>query len=199
MKKEMLYLILVVVVPAIIVIIIMRIAVLNYLMMNDNNYINEDNNVENSDKIDDLLEYFDESRLNSLYSSAKDIANWYDEAVVADALGSPNEQRLAGIEIGDDWICIGELFNKKSSTENPEYGGKSFAEMVGLSANDVNLTTTTPYNGNESSITFNTCSSIRDTNNGVEVLLVAEKDGSFDVTSANVTYAFSTDDSGKVR
>ena len=71
--------------------------------------------------------------------------------------------------------------------------------MVGLSANDVNLTTTTPYNGNESSITFNTCSSIRDTNNGVEVLLVAEKDGSFDVTSANVTYAFSTDDSGKVR
>ena len=52
MKKDVGILILVVVVPAIIVIIIMRIAVLNYLMMN------EDNSVDSSDKIDDLLEYF---------------------------------------------------------------------------------------------------------------------------------------------
>ena len=193
MKKDVGILILVVVVPAIIVIIIMRIAVLNYLMMN------EDNSVDSSDKIDDLLEYFDESRVSSLHSSAIGIANWYDEAVVFDALVSPNEMRLAGITVGEDWVCIGTLVNTQSSTENPDYGGKSLADMAGLSANDVNLTTITPYNGIESSITSNTCSSIRDADNGVEVLLVAVKGGSFDVSNASVTYAFSTDDSGKVR
>ena len=146
-----------------------------------------------------ILDSMDTSRVSSLHSSAKGIANWYDEAVVADGLASYNQRRLSGITVGSDWVCIGSLVNTQSSTENPTYGGKSLADMAGLSAGDVNLSTTNVYNGTESSITSNTCSSIRSTNNGVEVLLVAVKGGSFDVSNASVTYALSSAENGMKR
>lgn len=146
-----------------------------------------------------ILDSMDTSRVSSLHSSAKGIANWYDEAVVADGLVSYNQRRLSGIEVGSNWVCIGSLVNTQSSAENPDYGGKSLADMSGLSAGDVNLSTTNSYNGTESSITSNTCSSIRSTSNGVEVLLVAVKGGSFDVSNKSVTYALSSSENGVAR
>lgn len=146
-----------------------------------------------------ILDSMDTSRVSSLHSSAKGIANWYDEAVVADQLVSTNEMRLDGINVGTEWVCIGSLVNTASSTDNPNYGGKSLADMAGLSAGDVNLGITNVYNGNEESITANTCSSIRDGRNGVEVLLVAVKGGSFDVSNKSVTYALSSSEGGVAR
>ncbi len=146
-----------------------------------------------------ILDSMNTSRISSLHSSAKGIANWYDEAVVADGLVGYNERRLSGITLGDDWVCIGSLVNTQSSTENPTYGGKSLADMAGLSENDVNLDTTVAYNNIESSITSSTCSAIRETRNGVEVLLVAKKGGSFDVSNSSVTYALSSAENGVAR
>ena len=148
---------------------------------------------------DELMDSFDENRVTSLHSTAKGAANWYDEAVVADSLSDFSEHRLTGIDVGNEWVCIGTLVNTQSSTDNPDYGGKTLADMAGLSANDVNLNTTNVYNGVESSITSDTCSSIRSTDNGTEVLLVATKGGSFDVESASVVYALSSAEKGIMR
>lgn len=149
-----------------------------------------------------ILDSMDTSRKSSLHSSAKGIANWYDEAVVADQLVGTNERKLTGIlemVVDDKWVCIGSLVNTASSTDNPNYGGKSFADMTELLASDVNLSTTNVYNGTESSITSNTCSSIRNGRNGVEVLLVAVRGGRFDVSSESVTYALSSAEGGVAR
>ena len=146
-----------------------------------------------------ILDSMDTSRVSSLHTSAKGIANWYDEAVVTDGLVSYNERRLTGINVGTSWVCIGSLVNTASKTDNPKYGTKKLADMAELSDGDVNLGTTNVYNGNESSITASTCSSIRDGDNGVEVLLVAVKGGSFDVSNASVTYALSSAEGGVAR
>lgn len=147
-----------------------------------------------------ILDSMDTSRVSAIHSSAEGVAKWYDEAVVADGLVSYDQRRLSGITVDANWKCIGTLANNQSQTDNPEYGGKTFADMAGLSGSDVKLDGT-PYSGEPSAnnVTANTCSSIRSTRNGTEVLLVAVKGGRFDVSNAQITYAFSSAENGATK
>ena len=200
-KKMILSIILVILIAMVVILSVLKFSGIGERMINNGDVTNEvdDNNSDDDMTNDELMDSFDENRVTSLHSTAKGAANWYDEAVVADVLADFSEHRLTGIDVGNEWVCIGSLVNTQSVEENPDYGGKTLADMAGLSANDVNLNTTNVYNGVESSITSDTCSSIRSTDNGTEVLLVATKGGSFDVESASVVYALSSAEKGIMR
>ena len=199
-KRMILSIILVILIAMVVILSVLKFSGIGERMINNGNVTNEVDEDDIYDMTyDELMDSFDENRITSLHSTAKGAANWYDEAVVADSLADFSEHRLTGIDVGNEWVCIGTLVNAQSSTDNPDYGGKTLADMAGLSANDVNLNTTNVYNGVESSITSDTCSSIRSTDNGTEVLLVATKGGSFDVESASVVYALSSAEKGIMR
>lgn len=199
-KKMILSIILVILIAMVVILSVLKFSGIGERMINNGDVTNEVDEDDIYDMTyDELMDSFDENRVASLHSTAKGAVNWYDEAVVADSLSDFSEHRLTGIDVGNEWVCIGTLVNTQSSTDNPDYGGKTLADMAGLSANDVNLNTTNVYNGVESSITSDTCSSIRSTDNGTEVLLVATKGGSFDVESASVVYALSSAEKGIMR
>lgn len=199
-KKMILSIILVILIAMVVILSVLKFSGIGERMIKNGDVTNEVDEDDIYDMTyDELMDSFDENRVASLHSTAKGAANWYDEAVVADSLSDFSEHRLTGIDVGNEWVCIGTLVNTQSSTDNPDYGGKTLADMAGLSANDVNLNTTNVYNGVESSITSDTCSSIRSTDNGTEVLLVATKGGSFDVESASVVYALSSAEKGIMR
>lgn len=199
-KKMILSIILVILISMVVILSVLKFSGIGERMINNGDVTNEVDEDDIYDMTyDELMDSFDENRVASLHSTAKGAVNWYDEAVVADSLSDFSEHRLTGIDVGNEWVCIGTLVNTQSSTDNPDYGGKTLADMAGLSANDVNLNTTNVYNGVESSITSDTCSSIRSTDNGTEVLLVATKGGSFDVESASVVYALSSAEKGIMR
>ncbi len=214
MKKLFLYIVLVVLIALVVILSVLKFSGIGEKMISDTGSGDENVNGDNNENIssgsgsdlglddnnieDSNLDDIDESILASLSSSARGSANWYDEAVVADSLVD-NNRRLSGITVGNNWVCIGSLVNTDSSTDNPNYGGKTLGEMMGLSLDDINLSTTNVYDGTESSITSSTCSSIRNTDNGTEVLLVAMKGGTFDISDMSVTYAFSSASSGVAR
>lgn len=199
-KKMILSIILVILIVMVVILSVLKFSGIGERMINNGDVTNEVDEDDIYDMTyDELMDSFDENRVTSLHSTAKGAANWYDEAVVADSLTDFSEHRLTGIDVGNEWVCIGSLVNTQSVEENPRFGGKTLGEMTGLSSNDVNLNTTNVYNGVESSITSDTCSSIRSTDNGTEVLLVATKGGSFDVESASVVYALSSAEKGIMR
>lgn len=199
-KKMILSIILVILISMVVILSVLKFSGIGERMINNGDVTNEVDEDDIYDMTyDELMDSFDENRVASLHSTAKGAANWYDEAVVADVLADFSEHRLTGIDVGNEWVCIGSLVNTQSVEENPRFGGKTLGEMTGLSSNDVNLNTTNVYNGVESSITSDTCSSIRSTDNGTEVLLVATKGGSFDVESASVVYALSSAEKGIMR
>lgn len=199
-KKMILSIILVILIAMVVILSVLKFSGIGERMINNGDVTNEVDEDDIYDMTyDELMDSFDENRVTSLHSTAKGAVNWYDEAVVADSLTDFSEHRLTGIDVGNEWVCIGSLVNTQSVEENPRFGGKTLGEMTGLSSNDVNLNTTNVYNGVESSITSDTCSSIRSTDNGTEVLLVATKGGSFDVESASVVYALSSAEKGIMR
>ena len=199
-KKMILSIILVILIAMVVILSVLKFSGIGERMINNGDVTNEVDEDDIYDMTyDELMDSFDENRVTSLHSTAKGAVNWYDEAVVADSLSDFSEHRLTGIDVGNEWVCIGSLVNTQSVEENPRFGGKTLGEMTGLSSNDVNLNTTNVYNGVESSITSDTCSSIRSTDNGTEVLLVATKGGSFDVESASVVYALSSAEKGIMR
>lgn len=199
-KKMILSIILVILIAMVVILSVLKFSGIGERMINNGDVTNEVDEDDIYDMTyDELMDSFDENRVASLHSTAKGAVNWYDEAVVADSLSDFSEHRLTGIDVGNEWVCIGTLVNTQSSTDNPDYGGKTLGEILGLSSDDVNLNTTNVYNGVESSITSDTCSSIRSTDNGTEVLLVATKGGSFDVESASVVYALSSAEKGIMR
>lgn len=199
-KKMILSIILVILISMVVILSVLKFSGIGERMINNGDVTNEVDEDDIYDMTyDELMDSFDENRVTSLHSTAKGAVNWYDEAVVADVLADFSEHRLTGIDVGNEWVCIGSLVNTQSVEENPRFGGKTLGEMTGLSSNDVNLNTTNVYNGVESSITSDTCSSIRSTDNGTEVLLVATKGGSFDVESASVVYALSSAEKGIMR
>lgn len=199
-KKMILSIILVILIVMVVILSVLKFSGIGERMINNGDVTNEVDEDDIYDMTyDELMDSFDENRVASLHSTAKGAANWYDEAVVADVLADFSEHRLTGIDVGNEWVCIGSLVNTQSVEENPRFGGKTLGEMTGLSSNDVNLNTTNVYNGVESSITSDTCSSIRSTDNGTEVLLVATKGGTFDVESASVVYALSSAEKGIMR
>lgn len=200
-KRMILSIILVILIAMVVILSVLKFSGIGERMINNGNVTNEvdDNNSDDNMTNDELMDSFDENRVTSLHSTAKGAVNWYDEAVVADSLADFSEHRLTGIDVGNEWVCIGSLVNTQSVEENPEFGGKTLGEMTALHSDYVNLNTTNVYNGVESSITSDTCSSIRSTDNGTEVLLVATKGGSFDVESASVVYALSSSENGIIR
>lgn len=199
-KKMILSIILVILIAMVVILSVLKFSGIGERMINNGDVTNEVDEDDIYDMTyDELMDSFDENRVTSLHSTAKGAVNWYDEAVVADSLTDFSEHRLTGIDVGNEWVCIGTLVNTQSVEENPRFGGKTLGEMTGLSSDDVNLNTTNVYNGVESSITSDTCSSIRSTDNGTEVLLVATKGGSFDVESASVVYALSSAEKGIMR
>lgn len=199
-KKMILSIILVILIAMVVILSVLKFSGIGERMINNGDVTNEVDEDDIYDMTyDELMDSFDENRVTSLHSTAKGAVNWYDEAVVADSLTDFSEHRLTGIDVGNEWVCIGSLVNTQSVEENPRFGGKTLGEMTGLSSDDVNLNTTNVYNGVESSITSDTCSSIRSTDNGTEVLLVATKGGSFDVESASVVYALSSAEKGIMR
>ena len=199
-KKMILSIILVILIAMVVILSVLKFSGIGERMINNGDVTNEVDEDDIYDMTyDELMDSFDENRVTSLHSTAKGAVNWYDEAVVADSLTDFSEHRLTGIDVGNEWVCIGSLVNTQSVEENPRFGGKTLGEMTGLSSDDVNLNTTNVYNGVESSITSDTCSSIRSTDNGTEVLLVATKGGTFDVESVSVVYALSSAENGIMR
>ena len=199
-KKMILSIILVILIAMVVILSVLKFSGIGERMINNGDVTNEVDEDDIYDMTyDELMDSFDENRVTSLHSTAKGAVNWYDEAVVADSLTDFSEHRLTGIDVGNEWVCIGSLVNTQSVEENPRFGGKTLGEMTGLSSDDVNLNTTNVYNGVESSITSDTCSSIRSTDNGTEVLLVATKGGTFDVESVSVVYALSSAEKGIMR
>ncbi len=201
-KKMILSIILVILIAMVVILSVLKFSGIGERMLSDNQANNtgidtDDTSYEN---LENLFDNLDESYFYAIYNSARSSAVWYDEAVEADKLvQNPNEQKLSGITISNNWVCIGGLFNNQSPTENPEYGGKTLGEMIGLNSDDVNLSTTNVYNGVESSIASDTCSSIRITDNGTEVLLVAIKGGIYNPENASVVYALSSSENGIMR
>lgn len=202
MKKMILSIILVILIAMVVILSVLKFSGIGERILSDNQVNNTDADIDDTsyENLNNLFDNINESYFYAIYNSARSSAIWYDEAVEADKLvQNPNEQKLSGITINNNWVCIGGLLNNQSPTENPEYGGKTLGEMIGLNATDVNLNTTNVYNGDESSITSDTCSSIRVTDNGTEVLLVAIKGGIYNPEMASVVYALSSAENGEIK
>lgn len=137
-----------------------------------------------------ITNVIDNSKISTIHSNAKGIVSWWNTTISADAIVSDESQRQIPSDIPDKitttWQCVGSI----TSTKKP---GATFASVAGISESDYVLTGTA-----EESVGSDTCSAVRysDATRELEVLLVAASGGK-NYIAGKVTYAFSTDDSGK--
>lgn len=137
-----------------------------------------------------ITNVIDNSKISTIHSNAKGIVSWWNTTISADAIVSDESQRQIPSDIPDKitttWQCVGSI----TSTKKP---GATFASVAGISESDYVLTGTA-----EESVKSDTCSAVRysDATRELEVLLVAASGGK-NYIAGKVTYAFSTDDSGK--
>ena len=144
--------------------------------------------------IPNVLNAMNSSRVSSLHSKAKSVANWYSEAIMADSLMSNEADRTIPTAIASavttSWTCIGDTSFTSGST--------NLAELAELNDSDYVLTGTDLDADDPSTTTVDssTCSAIRKSANGkIEVLLVASATGKFAISGSTV-YAWSEDDNG---
>lgn len=137
-----------------------------------------------------ITNVIDNSKISTIHSNAKGIVSWWNTTISADAIVSDESQRQIPSDIPDKitttWQCVGSI----TSTKKP---GATFANVAGISESDYVLTGTA-----EESVGSDTCSAVRysSATRELEVLLVAASGGK-NYIAGKVTYAFSTDDSGK--
>ena len=143
--------------------------------------------------VPNIINSINDARLSSLHNLAVSVANTYDTAFAQDLVATDANKLMGDIpeKVTTSWQCISGIVASN--------GGKSLAEILGLSSNDVNLETTAPQlNGTELntlSITGDTCSAIRINNGSAEILLVAKTGGKFYVAQQH-TYAVSSASAG---
>lgn len=139
-----------------------------------------------------ITNVIDNSKISTIHSNAKGIVSWWNTTISADAIVSIEDQRQIPSdipnEINANWQCVGSI----TSTKKP---GATFASVAGISESDYVLTGNKP---SDTTVTSGTCSAVRysSATRELEVLLVAASGGK-NYIAGKVTYAFSTDDSGK--
>ena len=148
--------------------------------------------------IPNVLNAMNNSRVSSLHSKAKSVANWYSESVLADGLTTSEADKIIPTSIANavtsSWKCLGDA----SFTS----GGTSLITLAELNNSDFVLTETSGTTlGNANPSTANvkptTCSAIRKSTGGkIEIILVATGTGKFAVGGTSVVYAWSEDITG---
>ena len=147
-----------------------------------------------------VLNSMNNSRVSTLHSQTKSFVSWYSETVAEDELLDSSSKtipvsgtsKIAQTANTDTWYCL---------DDNTSIG-VNLAELYGLSDSNFVLSSnggTAPTKGNISTytVTKTTCSAIHTTSdNKVEVILVANSDGRFNVAKYQVTYAVSSADVG---
>ncbi len=138
-----------------------------------------------------ITNVIDNSKISTIHSNAKGIVSWWNTTISADAIVSDESQRQIPSDIPDEinanWQCVGSITSKKKP-------GATFASVAGISESDYVLTGNEP---SDTTVTSGTCSAVRySAARELEVLLVAASGGK-NYIAGKVTYAFSTDDSGK--
>ncbi len=134
-----------------------------------------------------MLGTMDNAKVSAINSHAKGISGEYSNRLGQESISGTNE--LGSISLTSSWQCIGNLTN----------GGKNILKVMGYDDGGLQLTGTLITDGVEPS-DDSYCSAIRKPDNGnIEVLLVAKNGGKFAVSGKKVTYAFSTDDTGKTK
>lgn len=145
--------------------------------------------------IPNVLEAMNSSRVSSLHSKAKSVASWYTDTVLSESLANKDDsdtsKQILSTDVtkvsGDTWQCIGTDLST------------NFAKNAGLSDAEYNLTATTKPGTDGSVSAAATCSAIRTVNGVVEVVLVANPTGKFNVPGKTVTYAYSADPNGTTK
>lgn len=141
--------------------------------------------------IPNVLNAMNNSRISSIHSKAKSVANWYSESILADGLTTNEADKIIPTAIANQitssWKCIGTITG----------GGKTLTDLAELNAGDFVLSGTVPDNTpSDTNVESTTCSAIRQNTGGkVEVLLVGTSTGKFAVGGGAV-YAWSEDDNG---
>ena len=141
--------------------------------------------------IPNVLNAMNNSRISSIHSKAKSVANWYSESILADGLTTNEADKIIPTAIANQitssWKCIGAITG----------GWKTLTDLAELNDGDFVLSGTVPDNTpSDTNVKSNTCSAIRQNTGGkVEVLLVGTSTGKFAVGGGAV-YAWSEDDNG---
>ena len=139
-----------------------------------------------------ITNVIDNSKISTIHSNAKGIVSWWNTTISADAIVSSEDERQIPSDIPDKitttWQCVGSITSTKKPSE-------TFASVAGISGSDYVLTGDEPSG---TTVASGTCSAVRysSSTRELEVLLVAASGGK-NYIAGKVTYAFSTDDSGK--
>ena len=136
-----------------------------------------------------ITNVIDSSKISTIHSNAKNVVNWWQTTVNADALVTDSSKWQISKELKsavylsssqDKWRCISAI--------------SGFAEAAGLSDTDYQLSGTIP---NGTTVKSSTCSAIKYTSSmELEVLLVAAEGGK-NYIAGKTTYAFSTAANGE--
>ena len=144
--------------------------------------------------IPNVLNAMNNSRVSSIHSKAKSVANWYSESILADGLTTNEADKIIPTAIANQvtgtWKCFGDFTAS---------GGTTLSDLAELTSADFVLTGTAPNaTPSSSNVSATTCSAIRQTTGGkVEVILVGTTNGKFAVGGGTV-YAWSEDTNGTV-
>ena len=142
------------------------------------------------------------SKLSTLHSKAKSLANYFSEAVVTYELsgGATTEDGTVSTVINSNdykyinkttWVCLDSLSVPLKNTSELYAADFILKKPSGGKTPDAN----NPTEG----INSKTCSAVRTKDGVVEVILVAKSGGRFAVPGTNkVTYAYSQDTEAKV-
>ena len=146
-----------------------------------------------------VLNSMNSSRISTLHTNAVSFANWYNETVAQDELLASDDKTIAAsvaqsIAQGDgSWQCLDTIYVDGGST------GTTLAQAYDLSGSNFKLDGDPPSNdetNNTPTVGSGSCSAIRVNGGKIEVLLVANPEGRYNVNSYVVTYAISSEDNG---
>ena len=139
-----------------------------------------------------VLNSMNSSRISTLHTTAVAVENWYNETVAQDELLSDKTIPVTVVQAlitSGQWQCLSDMGPDEGTAFN-------LAEEYGLSESNFNIGSTNPPSGDNPAVTSSTCSAIRSIDGKIEVLLVANPEGRYNVNSYVVTYAISSEDNG---
>ena len=136
-----------------------------------------------------IMNVIDDSKISTMHSNAKGIEKWWETTISADEISTGDKQIPAGLanSITTSWKCM----NSITSTD-----GQTFWSVAKLADSDYVVSGNEPVDGQD--IAKDTCSAVRYSNGGLEVLLVAKEGGKNYIAGSNATYAFSTASGGNI-
>ena len=145
-----------------------------------------------------VLNSMNSSRISTLHTNAVSFANWYNETVAQDELLASDDKTIAAsvaqsiAQENGSWKCLKDI-----DIDGEGDGTTTLAQAYDLSESNFKITTgTAPTGTGVPTVSANTCSAIRSIDGKIEVLLVANPEGRYNVNSYVVTYAISSEDNG---